>query len=189
MASLESFKQQLAARGLSGTIAIGRQMRRASTTGQRALDRPGFAEFCADLGINLTPAQREELFALFDQEPTDGTVDLSEFLAAIAPHLTADQEALVRQAFQKLDANHSNEITLEDIRPVYDAKHHPKVMKGEMTEEQALAEWVQILEGGRGNRDGRISYEEFLAYYQSLSSNFLGRPGMFEEMMRSCWKL
>jgi len=38
-------------------------------------------------------------------------------------------------------------VTFNEISQVYNAKDHPKVKSGEITEQQALEEWMNVLEG------------------------------------------
>lgn len=48
------------------------------------------------------------------------------------------RETIVRMAFSKLDKNGSGEITIDDLKGVYDCTKHPAVKSGSKTEDDVL---------------------------------------------------
>ena len=52
------------------------------------------------------------------------------------------RETIVRMAFAKLDKNGSGEITIDDLRGVYDCSKHPAVKSGSKTEDDVLGEFL-----------------------------------------------
>lgn len=46
--------------------------------------------------------------------------------------------ALVKAAYDKLDANKSGSVTLEDIAALYDASAHPDVVTGKKSPEEVF---------------------------------------------------
>lgn len=53
---------------------------------------------------------------------------------------------LVHQAFDKIDADKSGELTIEDLKGKYNAKNHPEVKAGKKTEDQVLIEFLKTFE-------------------------------------------
>jgi len=53
---------------------------------------------------------------------------------------------LVEQAFNKLDRDRSGEITIDDLRGVYNTSNHPDVRSGKKSENQVLAEFLKTFE-------------------------------------------
>ena len=51
------------------------------------------------------------------------------------------------QAFRKLDRDGSGELTIDDLRGVYNGKKHPKYLNGQWTEDQVLSEWLKSFMG------------------------------------------
>ena len=77
----------------------------------------------------------------------------------------------------------------------YDAKKHPKVLSGEMTEQQALQELLDAFEGdhlGPDNdptkHDQKVTIDEFIQYYTAVSSS-IDNDDYFALMMTSAWKM
>ena len=55
------------------------------------------------------------------------------------------------------------------MKGVYNCTAHPKVSKGEMTEEQVYLEFLQNF--GDVNKDGTISRDEWTDYYAAVSAS------------------
>ncbi len=53
---------------------------------------------------------------------------------------------LVHQAFEVIDADHSGELTIEDLKGKYDARNHPEVKAGKKSEDQVLHEFLKTFE-------------------------------------------
>ena len=60
------------------------------------------------------------------------------------------------QAFRKLDKTGDGVITIEDLREVYNAKHHPKYQNGEWTEEQVFRKFLDNFDSPY-DKDGVVS--------------------------------
>ena len=56
------------------------------------------------------------------------------------------RRALVEQAFNKIDADSSGELTIHDLRGVYNASQHPEVKAGKKTEDAVLQEFLKTFE-------------------------------------------
>jgi hypothetical protein len=94
-----------------------------------------------------------------------------------------------------MDRDGSGYLTLSDLLGRYDAKKHPKVLKGEMTEAQVLEEFLDAFESShlgpenaQGRHDHQVSYEEFEDYYTLVSSS-IDNDDYFILMMVNAWKL
>ena len=53
---------------------------------------------------------------------------------------------LVEKAFNKLDRDQNGEITIDDLRGVYNASNHPDVRSGKKSENQILTEFLNGFE-------------------------------------------
>ena len=66
------------------------------------------------------------------------------------------RKSLVSQAFHKLDRVSDGNITVEDLKGVYNVKKHPKFLSGEWNEEKCLREFLDSFDAP-DNKDGVVS--------------------------------
>lgn len=89
-------------------------------------------------------------------------------------------------AFFKFDRDGSGSIQAADLKGVYSASMHPKVISGEMTEDEVFLELLSNF--GDRNRDGRIDRNEWNDYYAAVSAS-IDNDDHFVQLMRTAWKL
>lgn len=65
------------------------------------------------------------------------------------------RKEVIMQAFRKLDKTGDGVITIEDLRGVYNAKHHPKYQNGEWTEEQVFRTFLDSFDSP-DDKDGKV---------------------------------
>lgn len=71
------------------------------------------------------------------------------------PSMTQTRKDTVEAAFKKLDKTGDGVVTVEDLKGIYSAKNHPKVVKGEATEEQLLKKFLSMFESN-SSVDGKV---------------------------------
>lgn len=98
----------------------------------------------------------------------------------------ARRQAMIDKAFLKFDRDGFGTINSADLKGVYSVSMHPKVQKGEMTEEQVFIEFLQSF--GDVNQDGQITRNEWNDYYAAVSCS-IDHDGHFVELMKICWSL
>jgi Ca2+-binding EF-hand superfamily protein len=104
------------------------------------------------------------------------------------------RQALVLKAFKVIDKDGSGILDVSDIKSVYNAKKHPDVLSGKQTEEDILLEFLDTFEAafstksGGKNRDGKVTQEEFMEYYQNISCS-IDNDDYFDVMMSNTWIL
>lgn len=101
--------------------------------------------------------------------------------------MNARRRRFVEMAFNLLDRDGSGEIDLTDIVACYNASAHPDVISGKKTESQILTEMLNTFEVG-GDRDGKVTRQEFEAYYKGISAS-IDSDDYFELMMRNAWHI
>mmetsp|Transcript_41464 Transcript_41464/g.36835 ORF Transcript_41464/g.36835 Transcript_41464/m.36835 type:complete len:126 (-) Transcript_41464:303-680(-) len=116
----------------------------------------------------------------------DGVVDFEEFLIGVRGQMNQRRQAITDKAFLKFDKDGSGTITAADMRGIYNASAHPKVQKGEMTEDQVFVEFLQNF--ADFNKDGSISRQEWNDYYNAVSAS-IDNDDHYVQLMRVCWKL
>uniref|UniRef100_A0A1I8F3E4 Calcyphosin-like protein n=1 Tax=Macrostomum lignano TaxID=282301 RepID=A0A1I8F3E4_9PLAT len=141
--------------------------------GNKRLSMAEFRKGVADFGLDLTD---EEVKAAFNQ-----------FLAVLRPPLNESRLKLIKAAFQKMDKTGDGQITVKDLKGIYNARQHPKYQNGEWSEDQVFTEFLKTFEAPN-TTDGVVTWEEFLNYYSGIS-NSIDHDSYFDLMMRNSWKL
>jgi len=101
--------------------------------------------------------------------------------------MSKSRKDIIAKAFHKLDKTGDGVITIDDLRGVYNARHHKKYVNGEWTEEQVFASFLSSFDSPN-DPDGKVTHEEFVNYYSGLSAS-IDNDAYFDLMMRNAWKL
>lgn len=135
--------------------------------------------------MNITKKEAEALLDFLDTDD-DGLVNYDEFLYGIRGKPNQKRQAFIDKAFLKFDKDGNGSITAADLRVVYNCSQHPKVISGEMTEDEVFAQFLENF--GDKNKDGTISRSEWNDYYAAVSAN-IDNDDHFVMLMRNAWKL
>lgn len=152
----------------------------------RSLDLKEFLKGLNDYGISINKEEATAVFQHFDRDGS-GTIDFDEFLIAlrvsacccvlcvagvsalihlivhrVQPQMSQARKEVVMQAFRKLDKTGDGVITIEDLRGVYNAKHHPKYQNGEWSEAQVFRAFLDSFDCP-DDKDGKVGSAQRLA--------------------------
>lgn len=100
--------------------------------------------------------------------------------------MTKRRVNIVDRAFSLLDKDDSGQITVEDVKHLYDPSQHKDFINGSKTREEVIEEFLDSFDGARGNNDGVITKKEWDDYYTDLSMS-LPTDDYFVAMMESVW--
>jgi Ca2+-binding EF-hand superfamily protein len=182
--ALGRVRAALAARGgLHSIRSLGIVMRSIDDNGNGKLDREELRWGLADFGVEVSPRDLDSLMNALDTN-RDGQVDYNELLRGLRGNLSPRRRAMISAAFDKLDVDGSGEVTLEDVSTLYDASNHPAVLKGELTEEDVLTEFMG--QWDTCDKDGIVTRAEFMEYYKDVSAS-VDTDDYFVFMMEQAW--
>ncbi len=150
----------------------------------RTLDMKEFLKGLSDYGVLIEKDEAMKLFQQFDRDGS-GLIDFDEFLITLRvntlkwccvffrpvwaslvlmllfsfmrlqPPMSNARKEVVQQAFKKLDKTGDGVITIEDLRGVYNVKHHPKYRNGEWTEDQIFRKFLDSFDSP-DDKDGKV---------------------------------
>ena len=159
-----------------------------------ALDNAEFAKALKSYRITSDRLELEAIFDAFDPD-NNGEIVYDEFLREIMGPMNPRRVALTKKAFAIIDLDKSGILDINDIRTRYNAKKHPDVMSGKQTEEDILYEFLDTFEaayairhGESKSRDKSVNMDEWLEYYNTISSS-IPNDDYFELMMTNTWNL
>ena len=166
-AVVQKIRDQLVARGGHSLGGLRRQFKIMDDNGDKKLDKNDLLYGLNDFGLNLSAAELGEFIQIADTD-SSGALSYDEFITAIRGPMNETRKAVCDQAYNKFDADGNGTVALDDIKAVYNADKHPKVMSGEMTPDQVFAEFMTSF--GDKDGDGVISKNEWYSYYNTISA-------------------
>ena len=100
--------------------------------------------------------------------------------------VNAERQDVIDAAFSRFIRDDSESIEAGDLKAAYAANLHPKVISGELSEDEVFLEFLTNFSDR--NRDGRIHRDEWNAYYSKISST-IDVNSHFNQLMAQVWRL
>ena len=165
---LQKVKGQLQKRGARTIRGIGRVFKIFDDDGNRKIEQEEFYWGLKDMQVDVSKREAAILLESFDLDQ-DGTVNFDEFLVGIRGEPSEIRKKYIHKAFLKFDKDGNGTITAADLKGVYDCSMHPKVMSGDLTEDDVFVDFLKNF--GDKNHDGKITRQEWDDYYAAVSSS------------------
>merc|ERR1712048_1464357 len=110
----------------------------------------------------------------------------TDFLVAIRGNINKRRQGMIDMAYKILDKTGDGKITAEDIQVAFNVDHHPDVLAGRLSPEDALGHFFNQFDNI--DEDGTITRKEFTEYYKNVSAS-IDNDDYFELMIRNAWHL
>lgn len=125
------------------------------------------------------------VLTVFDKDK-DSCVDFEEFLTAIRGKPNVRRQSIIDKAFLKFDKEGNGYIDVISLRSVFNAAKHPKVVSGEMSQDQVFTVFLKNFNDMTGL--GKIERKEWNDYYYAVSS-VIENDDHFVVLMKTTWSL
>jgi len=165
---IQDLKEALKARGSMTIRGLARVFKIVDDNGNKQLERQEVLNGFSQFGVHLSDEHYDTLLAHFDKDKS-GTLNYDEFLRAMRGDLNVSRLGWIRKAYDKLDVTGDGKVTLEDVARLYDVSHHPDVVEGKKTEEEAYKEFMSLWDTQVA--DGIVTFDEFCDYYRDISAS------------------
>jgi Ca2+-binding EF-hand superfamily protein len=184
--AFKDFRAAVARRGgLNGMRSLGRAFRIYDSNGDGTLSPAELKAGLQNFGLSL-PATTLTMVIDAADKSRDGKIEYGEFIRTLRGGMNDKRKALVGMAFNQLDRDGSGIVDMVDMKAAYNPLSHPYVKAGRMTAQQALRDFM--LQWDTVERDGKITPNEFVEYYEDLSAS-VDRDDYFELMIRNAWHI
>ena len=122
---------------------------------------------------------------MFDKD-NDDSVNLDEFLTSIRGRPNPRRQAIIDKAFLKFDREGNGYVDVINLRTVFNAAKHPKVVSGEMSQDQVFTVFLKNFNDMTGL--GKIDRKEWNDFYSAVSSS-IDNDDHFVILMKTTWSL
>ena len=189
---LNLMKDVLNERGVQGICSIARNFRIIDENNSQTIDFDEFKQVCNMYNFGLDDKQLKMVFGNFDSENI-GEIDYDEFIRTLRGEMNEFRQNLVQNVFDKLDIKKSGEISFKELNNKYNAKNHPDVISGKISEEEALKEFIDTFQETYNYLCGTetnniVTIEEFLEYFENVSMT-IDEDDYFEYLLNNVWNL
>ena len=189
---LNLMRDVLNERGVQGICSIARNFRIIDENNSQTIDFDEFKQVCNMYNFGLDDKQLKMVFGNFDSENI-GEIDYDEFIRTLRGEMNEFRQNLVQNVFDKLDIKKSGEISFKELNNKYNAKNHPDVISGKISEEEALKEFIDTFQETYNYLCGTetnniVTIEEFLEYYENVSMT-IDEDEYFEYLLNNVWNL
>ena len=182
-------------RGYIGIMSMRRTFMLVDENSTKEISFDEFEKIFKAYRYDLSETEINNLFNYFDKEG-NGYIKYEEFLNELCNNLNQFRKDILKQVFNKLDEKEKGFITVGIIRHEYNPKGNPLVRQGKRSEDEILAEFLDVLEYHfnlliEKNEDIdvnelEVDFEEFCNFYKNISL-CIEDDKYFEIMVLSEW--
>ena len=187
----QQVKDQLVKKGIKGGVDLWNRFKQFDRVGDKSL---GYGDFKEALESNQIYLNKEDIKQIFNEleDKKTNSINYMEFLNRILGDLSPRKLRVVEEAFERINLDRKNYITLENVKETFSSKNNPVVNRGLVSEEQFYLDFFNSFENHhylyRSAILKNIRLEEFINYFKFLALVY-NDDVLFELMMRSMWRM
>lgn len=188
---LDNLRIQLKKRGATGILSLARLFKIMDDNNSGSLDMNEFIKAMKEAQVSdISDRAIKHLFRYFDVDDS-GNITYDEFLVGVRGVMNVRRQSLVDMAFNIIDKDGSGEIDVNDMREAYNAKMHPDVISGKVSEHEVLEAFLShmvVNSHKQATKVTKVTKKDFNYYYANVSSS-IDSDDYFELMMRNAWHI
>ncbi|CAJ1410842.1 unnamed protein product [Effrenium voratum] len=183
-------RAQIARRSLRAAVDVVQHFYTADDDVDDQLDQYEFRQACRKAQLSFREPEEVSIFEACAE--TKGKVHLPTFLKLLHGELSAERRALVERAFAAVGGNPQDNSAVSPgvLKERFVAKAHPLVARGQLQPGFVLAEFLdtfsQLAHVLGGCENGMVSFSDFLAYYEVVSST-VENDSLFDLIVQRVW--
>lgn len=188
----------LADRGYTGIMSMRRTFMLIDENSNKKITFDQFEDLFKKFRYDLSEEEINRLFNYFDKEGS-GFINYDEFVNGVCDNLNKFRRNILKQVFIKLDNDEKGYVTVYQLRHEYNPTEHPLVRQGKRTEDEVLAEFLDVLEyhfnlliekndDNLDVNDVKVDFDDFCDFYKNISV-CIDDDKYFEVMVMSEWGL
>jgi len=191
---LEHARAVIARKGLRFAVDVVQNFFAADDDVDDFLDMYEFRRACQQSGIMLKESEEEACFRMCGEgNGRQQKINLQKFLRALHGPISPQRFALIEDAYIVLGGDpksEDSEVNPSALKQNFCAEGHPLVVKGEMDPGVVLGEFLDtfslLAHVLGGCQTGAVTFPDFLAYYDLVSST-IDSDALFELLMSRLW--
>eukprot|EP00933_Yihiella_yeosuensis_P061302 TRINITY_DN64102_c0_g1_i1.p1 TRINITY_DN64102_c0_g1~~TRINITY_DN64102_c0_g1_i1.p1 ORF type:complete len:800 (+),score=167.86 TRINITY_DN64102_c0_g1_i1:355-2400(+) len=191
---LQRVRQHIARKGLRAAVEVVQHFYEADDDVDDQIDVYEFRQACGKCGIALRHAEEISIFEACGST-AQGKLQVPKFIQLLQGELAAKRKEVVEQAFVTLGGDPTDRTSVVSpatMKDNFTAQAHPLVVRGQLQPGAVLAEFLDTFSllahvlGGCEN--GMVSFADFLAYYEVLSST-VDNDALFDLILQRVWSI
>jgi Ca2+-binding EF-hand superfamily protein len=183
-------------RGFTGIMSMRRTFMLMDENTSKKISFNDFDKLFKTFRYDLSETEINNLFNYYDKG-RNGFIKYDEFIKDLCVNLNEFRKGILKQVFNKLDNGEKGFITVGTIRNEYNPRGNPLVRQGKRTEDEILAEFLDVLEYHFNLliekneeeidvNDIEVDFDDFCDFYKNISL-CIEDDKYFEIMVLSEW--
>ena len=183
-------------RGFTGIMSMRRTFMLMDENTSKKISFNDFDKLFKTFRYDLSETEINNLFNYYDKG-RNGFIKYDEFIKDLCVNLNEFRKGILKQVFNKLDNGEKGFITVGTIRNEYNPRGNPLVRQGKRSEDEILAEFLDVLEYHFNLliekneeeidvNDIEVDFDDFCDFYKNISL-CIEDDKYFEIMVLSEW--
>ena len=183
-------------RDFTGIMSMRRTFMLMDENSSKKISFNDFDKLFKTFRYDLSETEINNLFNYYDKG-RNGFIKYDEFIKDLCVNLNEFRKGILKQVFNKLDNGEKGFITVGTIRNEYNPRGNPLVRQGKRTEDEILAEFLDVLEYHFNLliekneeeidvNDIEVDFDDFCDFYKNISL-CIEDDKYFEIMVLSEW--